>query len=95
MKSLLWYVIFFSLASFTKGFMDWIHFRRPLDHGYWSIHTKDTRDAWHDAAKMMWLFVAVGMIGISWYLLLFALINLFFHELSYHGIFKNINRKEK
>jgi len=93
MKSLLWYVIFFALASFTKGFMDYIHFQRPLNSGYFSIHTKDTRDAWHDGSRLMWFFIAVGMIGVSLYLLLFAFINYLVHELSYHEIFKRILNK--
>ena len=33
----------------------------------------------------------LGMVGVSWWLLAFMIFNFFFHELSYHGIFKKIN----
>ncbi len=77
-----------ALAVICDAAMDYFNFQRPYDSGFWSLHTEDTADAWHWIKKLKWLFVIVAIYGLNWFVVLGGFINLFFHELFYHKIFK-------
>jgi len=57
------YICFF-VGAFFMAIMDIIHFQRPMNSGYWSIHTYGSRsDAWHHSKRLALLCFALGIIG--------------------------------
>ena len=69
--------MFFSLAVALDASMDYIHFQKPVDSGFWSIHTTDTWDAWHIAKKIKWACIVLAIVGKNgmtalWYLVRIA-----------------------
>ena len=74
--------------------MDLFNFYRRRNSGYFSIHTTDTRDAWHDSKKLLLFFVFGELVKWNIVLLIMAaIINVVLHEfILFHGIFKRFDK---
>ena len=96
---------YFELINISIGlsllaWMDFIHFQRSEDSGYFSIHTKGSkRDAWHDGKKLAILFFGVAAIGekelvyiVNNAYIWLAFLAWFIQWFIYHGVLKTIKR---
>ena len=53
-----------SIGLILLAWMDFINFQRPKDSGYFSLHTKGSKnDAWHHGKKLAILSFGIAAIG--------------------------------